>query len=613
MTKRWLVLLLLLLTACGGPRPSLESPRSVPPVITLVVATLTPLATASPLVATPTPQPLGPDLPPATYLTPAPIDPLTARPAIHVDQVGYGLTKPKIALVVNADAASVTLYDAGGRPVSGFTGLPLGEPQFDPDSGDTVRAVDFSALQTAGTYTLRTDDGTVSSYPLAVVAEPYRRLADLVLRGYYLSRCGTVIADPATGIYHAICHTEDAWLDASVDPNGAHVDATGGWHDAGDYGKYVATGAVTVGAMLTAYELWPDRFSASTDIPESGNGFADVLDEARWELEWLLKMQAPDGGIYHKLGPAQWPPNVTPDQDNAPRYIYPITTPDTGAFAAVMAQASHVWREYDPAFSQQTLAAAEAAWAFLETHEPILCEPGNDTGSGPYFDPDDGDQRLWAAAELFRTTGEERYLTYLETHLPKYSYTPYNWQDTASLAFVALTFSDTPTPLRDTARQQVIAVADAIEAAIASSPYRESLSAYYWGVNRQIAGDGLTLIYAHLLSPQQAYVDAARDLLHYAQGRNPLSKVYMTGLGTNSVRYPHHRYTSATGDVIPGLVVGGPNPHPDDPVLAALLASGDVPPAKAYADDEGSWASNEPAIDYASGYVGLEAYLAGEP
>ncbi len=277
-----------------------------------------------------------------------------------------------------------------------------------------------------------------------------------------------------------------------------------------------------------------------------------------------------------------------------------------------MAQASRVWHEYDPAFSQQTLAAAEAAWAFLETHEPILYQPGNDTGSGPYFDPDDGDQRLWAAAELFRTTGEERYLTYLEAHFPEHSYTSYNWQDTASLAFVALAFSDTPTPLRDTAQQQVIAAADVIEATIASSPYRESLSEYYWGVNRQIAGDGLTLIYAHLLSPKQAYVDGARDLLHYAQGRNPLSKVYVTGLGIDSVHYPHHRYISATGDVIPGLVVGGPNPHPDDPVLTALLASGNVPPAKAYVDDEGSWASNEPAIDYASGYVGLAAYLAGK-
>jgi endoglucanase len=598
MTRCRSLLLLLLLTACVAGQPSPEPPTPVPPAITLAVATLTPPATASP----------PPEIP-----TPAPVDPLTVQPAIHVDQVGYGLTESKIALLVNADAAFVTLHNAEGQPAPGFTNLSPGEPQFDSDSGDTIRAVDFSALHTAGRYTLRTDDGTVTSYPFAIVAEPYRELADLVLRGYYLSRCGTEIDDPETGIRHATCHAEDAWLDTSVDPEGAHVDATGGWHDAGDYSKYVPTGAVAAAAMLTAYELWPDRFSDSTSIPESGNGLADVLDEARWELEWLLKMQAPDGGVYHKLGPVQWPPNVTPDQDAAPRYIYPITTPDTGAFAAVMAQASRVWREYDPAFSQQTMAAAEAAWIFLDTHEPILYQPGNDTGSGPYNDPDDGDQRLWAAAELFRTTGEDRYLTYLEAHLPEYSFTSCNWQDTASQAFVALAFGESSTTLRDIAQQQVIAAAAAIEGAIADSPYRESLRAYYWGVNQQIAGDGLTLIYAYLLSSQERYVEAARDLLHYAQGRNPLSKVYVTGLGTNSVRYPHHRYISATGDVIPGLVVGGPNPRPDDPVLDALLASGDLPPAKAYADDEGSWASNESAIDYAAGYVGLAAYLAGRP
>ena len=155
-----------------------------------------------------------------------------------------------------------------------------------------------------------------------------------------------------------------------------HVQPSGGWHDAGDYGKYVVNAGVSVGTLLMAYEYFPSKFGQDDlNIPESGNGIPDILDEVRYELEWLLKMQRSDGGVYHKLTREQFEGFVMPQIDNAPRYLYQVSSTATADFAAMMARAARVCLPFDPSFAQLCRAAAVTCLE-LPDGTSFDCSPG---------------------------------------------------------------------------------------------------------------------------------------------------------------------------------------------------------------------------------------------
>ncbi|HEX9107882.1 MAG TPA: glycoside hydrolase family 9 protein, partial [Longimicrobiales bacterium] len=218
-------------------------------------------------------------------------------PRIHVDQVGYLPAAAKYAVVASpGEAAPFALRRAADDRVV-YRGR-LSPARIDESSGDTVRLADFSAVKAAGEYYVDVP-GVGRSYGFRIAPDVYQRAFYLAMRAFYGQRCGSAVdLGPEFPDYkHAICHTAGAWDPSSgrTGPRGSYH----GWHDAGDYGRYVVNSGATVSTLLWAYELFPDRVrSIDLHIPESGDASPDILDEVRWNLDWMLTMQDSDGGVW---------------------------------------------------------------------------------------------------------------------------------------------------------------------------------------------------------------------------------------------------------------------------------------------------------------------------
>jgi endoglucanase len=386
----------------------------------------------------------------------------------------------------------------------------------------------------------------------------------------------------------------------------------GGWYDAGDFGMYMPSSAVTVAQLLLAYETNPDGFYVGQlafphDIERSVAGMPDVLEEVRFNLQWMLRMQRSDGAVYHKKAGLRWPGERTPAwQDRQNRYVFGLSSSSTAQFVGATALAARVYRAFDPDFADTLLEAAQAAFAYLSDNPtPSFREdPQQDAGSGPYRDEEDAEERFWAAAELFKTTGDLEFERHISDHHGELldSPTPFvTWFNSLGLAHWAyLTAADADPEQKSRVRSALLESADRIVERVEGSGYRSALAAkhYTWASAKNALALGTVLMMANHVAADSTYRIAAMDQIHYVLGRNANSYSYVTGLGTRSPGFVHHRTQRATGVEIPGLLVGGPNKRGGDPLLNTLLKNDDPAPAKAYLDRYGSWSSNEYAIDY---------------
>jgi endoglucanase len=239
--------------------------------------------------------------------------------------------------------------------------------------------------------------------------------------------------------------------------------------------------------------------------------------------------------------------------------------------------------------------------------------------TGEYGDANCKDERLWAAAELWRTTGEATYheffLGHYAEYLPSLDSPPIeNWKTLAPMAlrtYVLSSRKGADTRAVQAIRERALTAARAIVERTCGNPYRVSMQAsdYVWGSNGIAAQYGMDLLIADVLSPDARFVDAARDNLHYLLGRNAFSLSWVTQVGGRSFQHPHHRPSGAFSNQQPwpGLLSGGPNANRQDEVLAALASN--LPPARNYADQQASYASNEVAINWQALLVFL---LAGQ-
>ena len=351
-----------------------------------------------------------------------------------------------------------------------------------------------------------------------------------------------------TGISHPPCHLKDGVM-AHRDKYhsaGKNIAAVGGWHDAGDYGKYVTTTAVTIARLLNLYEQYPDLFPDNQlTIPESGNGVSDLLDEMGFGLDWLLTMQREDGAVYRKLSGKKWPFGVSPDEDLQPRYVYGISTPETAKFAAVMAIAARNF-QIDAELADKYLQAAELAWQYLQTQPEMKVNwvEGDDSGSGKYLSSEydreaslktDVDDRLWAAAELYITTGKSSFADYLANNLNAVDYTLFEWKDPSPLALINyLKQNRQPTSVKSIARikNKIIQRANLLLERVEASAYNIANDRFIWGSNKMTAEEGITLVYAYQLTKNPQYLAAAIDQLDYLLGRNHFNQTFITGIGT---------------------------------------------------------------------------------
>lgn len=540
----------------------------------------------------------------------------TLSPKIVLNQVGYGSDWQKQAFLIDAIDRASTPIEVIDRATN--KSVLTVSPRLETPAGE-VQVIDFSDLTAPGEYILQFEK--LQSVPFQVGEDSYRDPLVKLLRSYYLQRCGIALDDPVTGIRHAPCHLQDG---AIARRDLAHrqeerIAATGGWHDAGDYGKYVATATVTIGQLLSLYEQLPARFpDGQLQIPESGNGISDLLDEMQFGLDWLLTMQRSDGAVYRKLSGREWSVGKAPDEDVQPRYIYGISTPETAKFAAVMAMAGRVYQPIVPERSTIYQTAAYKAWQFLQKHPRMQVDwvEGDDSGSGKYLYSEidneqslktDKDDRLWAAAELSILSGKPEFEQYFADESEQVDYTLFEWKDSSSLGMLDYWLQPEDRgskELKDRIQAKLSARADRLLRKVQQSPYRLANDRFIWGSNKMTLQEGITLAYAYKIAGDRQYLDAARDQLHFILGRNPFDRTFVTGVGTNPVQNVNHLFARAKKIYIPGLLVGGPNNGAQDgiaPKDRGILS---------YIDSEKSYATNEYAIDYNAVLISLIGLVA---
>jgi endoglucanase len=549
--------------------------------------------------------------------------------AIKVDQVGYPLDGPKVALVAlqseppNSHYASFQVLSSVDNSVV-FQGK-LAPPEADANSGDQVQTADFSNFRKAGTYYIEIP-GVGRSWNFAIGKNVFEHTYYLAMRGFYGQRCGTVVdmGPEFPGYSHPACHLHGEFH-ASSGATGPR-DNIGGWHDAGDYGRYVVNSGISTGTLLWTWEIYGNKIkNIQLNIPESGNGTPDILNEARWNLEWMLKMQDDDGGVWHKQTSEQFPAFIAPEDDKLPSEVIGTGTAPykstcaTADLAAVGAIAARVFKPYDAKFAARALDAARRAWAWTEKYPNVTFRNPPGISTGGYGDANCKDERLWAAAELDRTTGEaafnDFFLKNYAEFLPILDSPPSeSWSQLSPMALWTYALGHrkgSDAQAVEAIRQRTIAAAHTIVDRTRANPYHVSMQAkdYVWGSNGVDADYGKYLLIANVFAPDQSFVDAARDNLHYLLGRNTFSLSWVTRVGENAFLHPHHR-PSGDGKADkpwPGLLSGGPNAWRSDAVLQALPRN--LPPAKVYADQTASYASNEIAINWQASLVFL---LAGE-
>ncbi|MBM6575985.1 glycoside hydrolase family 9 protein [Microvirga sp. SRT01] len=603
---------------------------------------------------------------PAVVMLTAATPPPASEPvsAIRLNQIGFLPDSGKRAVMADASKSPLPwrVVDPSGNTITSGRTTVVGD---DAASGDHVHLIEFGRLATPGTYRVVVAGHTSRAFPIR--AGLYAPLAAAALNYFYQTRAGIPIearfAGGARWARPAGHPKEIAPCFKGKDERGTDwagcsysLDVTGGWYDAGDQGKYVVNGGISLWTLQNLYEREAgkarfDFADGPARIPESGNGIDDLLDEARWEMRFLMAMQVPDGGrarvpvgrlsrgaaltfrdidaggmAHQKVADCRWTSLPTrPQDDREDRLLYPPTTGATLNLAATAAQCARNWRTIDAGFAAACLTAAQRAYA-AALRNPEVYATSSFTGSGGYGDDDLADELYWATAELWATTGQARYGEALR-RMPAFTATVRepNWGSVAALGTITLaTAAGVPQADAARARAMLVTAADQFLAEEARSGYRIPYAtlAYPWGSNSSILNRAMILGLAHGFTGEARYRDGAVDVMDYVLGRNPLDQSYVSGFGARPLMNPHHRFWAHQLDATlpgppPGVVSGGPNSTAmSDPIAAAM--KGGCAPQRCWKDEITAYALNEVAINWNAPLLWVAAYLderqtAGEP
>lgn len=576
----------------------------------------------------------------------------SSAPGVRVNQLGYLAHGPKWASVrtTESEPMSAQLHGPDGVVWEGKS-IVFGS---DAASGDHLHWVEFSSYQGEG-EALTLIVGREKSFPFQIAPNIYQALPFDALKYFYHNRSGIPIVMPYA-VKQSFTRPAGHLSDTSVpcwntQQCNYSLDVSGGWYDAGDYGKYVVNGGISAWTLLALYERlehlsgtagrWGD---GTLNIPESGNGIPDLLDEARYEVEFLLKMQVPEGEelagmAHHKIHDHTWsglaiePPEVA---DN--RGLHPPSTAATLNLAAVAAQSARVFRQWDPAFASRCLASAQTAYQAALKHPDRLAPELDKQGGGPYADKFVSDEFFWAEAELFLSTGNVEYWDKLKKspHFDSFPTSLENpdggsdgdgvsgslsWQSTGGLGWISLAVvpSSLDEEKRGYFRAGVIAAGDAYLEAIEHEGYRLPMSLgpskkYPWGSNSFVLNNMVVLSLAYDFSKRRAYADGVVQGMDYLLGRNAMVQSYLTGYGSVPLTQPHHRFWAHSLNQRfpkppPGAVSGGPNSSLQDPQTKKSGLSSSLPPQKCFVDHIDAWSVNEVTINWNAPLAWVAVFL----
>ncbi len=482
----------------------------------------------------------------------------------------------------------------------------------DECSGDDVYIADFSDFHSEGEYVLITDGGA-RSIRFMISRDVYRPVFDALVKAFYYQRCGCELKKEHAGVFtHPSCHTETAKEWGGGDKE---YDVTGGWHDAGDYGRYVTAGASAAAHLLYAYKLFPSAFGRQKlNIPECG-ALPDILAEVRYELEWLMKMQREDGAVWHKVTTARHAPFIMPQDDKEQLYLFSPSSMATADLAAVCALASEMYREYDGDFADSLYNTSIKSYKWLEDNPGFLgFDNPEGCNTGTYGERTDVDNRFWAAAQLYALTGEDKYFKRIDSAMLGFSMSDLGFASVGGFGSLALWLCDRPIPdrMRDRIKRDFNSKAEELKGLCASCGYGCAMGSwhYIWGSTMNLLKHAMIFIIADRINGNDKYHRFAAAQLDYLLGTNATGYSFITGCGEFACKSPHLRTAYADGieECIPGFVSGGPNASPADEDARVLIPPG-TPPMKCFVDDVGCYSLNEVAIYWNSPAVFLTAYM----
>lgn len=561
---------------------------------------------------------------------------------IKLNQVGFYPTQNKIAIAAELTAADSFYVVSSTQTDTLFRGL-LGTAAKWVYSGETAQVADFTAFDSVGgTFYITAD--SLYSFPFTIAAEVHNAVAKGLLKSYYYNRASEAIVSPwGESWTRAEGHADKTvYIDTTASttdrPTGTVISSPKGWYDAGDYNKYVVNAGITTYTILALYEHFPSYFDTlNTNIPESSNNIPDILDEALWEIRWLLTAQDTNsGGVYHKItDPSFDALTDLPSQDNQKRYAVYMGTAATLDFAAVMAQAYRIFSDSGtsqlaqnlPGLADSCLKAAIKAynWAKLNPNVTVTGNPSN-ISTGTYADGTLTDEHAWARMELYAALRQDSLYQHADIASPSPGFWIPGWQTVNTLGLVTLVnyryrlntagYADTATM-----KSQLLTLAGYYLSTYNSSAYKvamgQSSGDFDWGSNANVGNQGLVLLQAYRLTGNNEYLNAALSNLDYVLGRNGTFYSFITGFGSKPPTSPQHRTSDALMNLhpglapVPGLVVGGANPGQQDDCPGYTSSY----PGSSYLDTECSYSTNEPAINYTSAVTylagGMEAILLG--
>ncbi len=588
---------------------------------------------------------------------------------IQVDQFGYLPEAPKVAVLHDpiegfnaADeyipGTTIEVRESESEVVV-LTGAPIpwNSGSIHSQSGDRGWWFDFSALQSPGTYYLYDPSTGETSHEFDISEEVYHTVLKTAVKMFYYNRCNIAKEAP---------YAEGPWTDGpSFDGNfqdfqsryiydvgnaALEKDLSGGWFDAGDFNKYVTFADAAVHNLLWAYRENPEAFGDDWNIPESGNGIPDILDEIKWELDWLLKMNNPDGSTHIKMGSRNYAENhlYPPSSNNDPRYYGPTCTSASISVAGVFAHAATVFKEFPSwaPYVQQLLLRAQSTWDYVaprlaNNQLETACDDGSIVaGDADWDENKQREQAVASAIYLWELTELPQYNQYIVSHAPATEPLSSNFWGPYKLPLYDALLLYTETPNRNnTLAQNIINALDSDASNNWNGYYgfneidlfRAHMPdwSYHWGSNSPKASYGvlnqLLIEYGILPERQGTFAQKALEQLHYFHGVNPLGMVHLSNMysygAEHCVNQIYHQWfadgsswdhalESPYGPA-PGFLTGGPN---KDFTVSSLNPPTGQAPQKAYLDFNDiptqSWEITEPGIYYQAAYVRLLANFA---
>ena len=602
----------------------------------------------------------------------------TVSTVILIDQFGYLPDATKTAVIKNPktgfDSAKPftpgTVYQVidkqTGQPVYESAPVLFNNGITDAASGDQLWWFDFTPLSARGEYYILDKEKNIQSYPFRIGNDVYEKVLEQAVRMFFYQRAGCekqaqyAGAEWADGASHTGTRQDkNCRLYNKKDDPTTERDLHGGWFDAGDYNKYTNWACSYIESLLLSYFENPDIWTDETNIPESGNGLPDVLDEVKWGMDWLLRMQEQDGSVLSVMGLSHASP---PSAANGQSLYGPATT--MSAFSAVKAY-SLGYKAYNQIgltdYAEKLKTAALKAWEWAEQHPNVLFHNNSNTNGSSGLGAGDqevtGDHnraaiRLAAALYLYEVTADRRYLNIFETGytvLPLFAWSndmQQYWSSDHFLCLYYLSLAGISEIIKNRIINAFTIAANKTgnyAGQIGKDGYRSFIKDYNWGSNQYKSNYGLTFYLFADKSVEPAknslYSEAALDYLHYIHGVNPLGLVYLTNMNrygaSNSLTeiyhtwFDHHsaqwnKVTETTPGPAPGYLAGGPNENyqwdgccPNgcgSTVNNAICRSEEIPvnqpPAKMYKDFNTSWPLNswqitEPMGAYQVAYIRL--------